>query len=81
MKRPFQGAAAEMLPKTHDNILQRNTERLSADKISVIERLAYKNKAFIIVLLETNYGQASDSQLFTSWVSPEQEPRPCHVCP
>jgi len=32
------------------NILQLNTERLTADKISVIEQLAYKNKAFIIVL-------------------------------
>jgi len=32
------------------NILQLNTERLTADKISVIEQLAYKNKALIIVL-------------------------------
>jgi len=28
-----------------------------------------------------NCRQANDSQLFTSWVSPEQEPRPFHVCP
>jgi len=28
-----------------------------------------------------NCGQASDSQLFTSWVNPEQESWPCHVCP
>ena len=28
-----------------------------------------------------NCRQASDSQLITSWVSPEQESRPCHVCP
>ena len=35
------------------NILQLNTEGLTANKISVIEQLAYKNKAFIIVLQET----------------------------
>ena len=36
------------------NILQLNTEGLTADKLSVIEQLAYKNKAFIIVLQETH---------------------------
>ena len=36
------------------NILQLNTEGLTADKISVIEQLAYKNKDFIIVLQETH---------------------------
>jgi len=36
------------------NTLQLNTEGLSADKISVIEQLAYKNKAFIIILQETH---------------------------
>jgi len=36
------------------NILQLNTERLTADKISVIEQLTHKNKAFIIVLQETH---------------------------
>ena len=39
-------------PRT--NILQLSTEELSADKISIIEQLAYKNKAFIIVLQETH---------------------------
>jgi len=34
------------------NILQLNTEGLTADKISVIEQLDYKNKAYIIVLQE-----------------------------
>jgi len=52
---PFSGrgsrnAAENLLP----NILQLNTEGLTADKISVIEQLAYKNKAFIIVLQETH---------------------------
>jgi len=28
-----------------------------------------------------NCRQVSDSQLLTSWVNPEQESRPCHVCP
>jgi len=51
---PFSGrgsrnAAEDVLP----NILQLNTEGLTADKISVIEQLAYKKKAFIIVLQET----------------------------
>jgi len=28
-----------------------------------------------------NCRQASNYQLLTSWVNPEQESRPCHVCP
>jgi len=36
------------------NILQLNTEGLTANKISAIEQLAYKNKAFIVVLQETH---------------------------
>jgi len=36
------------------NILQLNTEWLTEKKISIIEQLAYKNKAFIIVLQETH---------------------------
>jgi len=43
--------AAEYL---QPNILQLNTEGLTDNKISVIEQLAYKNKAFIIVLQETH---------------------------
>ena len=54
-KVPFSGrgsrnAAEEPRP----NILQLNTEGLTTDKISVIEQLVYKNKAFIIVLQETH---------------------------
>jgi len=40
------------------NILQLNTEGLTADKISIIEQLSYKKKAFIIVLQETHYKTA-----------------------
>jgi len=52
---PFSGcssrnAAEDLRP----NILQLNTEGLTADRISVIEQLAYKNKAFIIVLQATH---------------------------
>ena len=36
------------------NALQLNTDGLTANKISVIQQLAYKNKAFIIVLQETH---------------------------
>jgi len=36
------------------NILQMNTEGLTAKKISIAEQLAYKNKDFIIVLQETH---------------------------
>ena len=36
------------------NILQLNTEGLTASKISVIEQLAYKNKALIITLKEAH---------------------------
>jgi len=54
-KTPFSGrgsrnAAEDLRP----SILQLNTEGLTADKIPVIEQLAYKNKAFIIVLQETH---------------------------
>ena len=66
-------------------MLQLNTEGLTANNISFIEQLASKNKAFIIVLQETHCTTAdklvSDSQLFSSWVSPEQEPQSCHICP
>jgi len=36
------------------NILQLNTDGLTENAIFVIEQLAYKNKAFIIVLQETH---------------------------
>jgi len=53
---PFSGCgsrnAAEDDPRP--NIIQLNTEGLTDCKISVIEQLAYKNKAFIIVLQETH---------------------------
>ena len=45
-------SAAEDDPR--HNILQLHTEGLTAKKNSVIEQLAYKNKAFIIVLQETH---------------------------
>jgi len=44
--------AAEDDPRP--NIHQLNIEGLTENKISVIEQLPYKNKAFIIVLQETN---------------------------
>ena len=45
-------SAAEDDPRP--SIPQLNTEELTANKISVIEKLAYKNKAYIIVLQETH---------------------------
>jgi len=55
LKTPFSArgsiSAAE---DPRPNILQLNTEGLTADKISVIALLAYKNKALIIVLQETH---------------------------
>jgi len=44
--------AAEHDPRS--SILQQYTERLTATKISVIEQLAYKNTAYVIILQETN---------------------------
>jgi len=79
-KTPFSGRGSRNAAEdTRPNILQLNTEGLTANKISVIE-LAYKNKAPVGDPLQ-NCRQTSDSQLFASWVSPEQEPRPCHFCP
>ena len=49
-ERGSRNAAKDPQPNT----LQLNTEGLTANKISVIEQLAYKNKAFIIVLQETH---------------------------
>jgi len=43
------------------SILQLNTEGLTANKVSVIEQLAYKNKAHIIVLQETHRTNAGKS--------------------
>jgi len=52
---PFSGRGSRnAVEDLRPNILQLNTEGLAADKISVIEQLAYKNKAFIIVLQETH---------------------------
>jgi len=52
---PFSGRGSRNAPENlPPNILQLNTEGLTADKISVIEQLAYNNKAFIIVLQETH---------------------------
>jgi len=54
-KRPSQGGVSEMLPKTHDPTYSCWTQRgWLQTKISVIEQLADKNKAFIIVLQETH---------------------------
>jgi len=55
-KRLAQGAAAEMLPKMISDLanLQLNIEGFTGNSISVIEQLAYKNKAFIIALQETH---------------------------
>jgi len=58
IKRPSQGVAAEMLPKTPTQHIPAKHQRLTANKISVIEQLAYKKKAFIIVLQETHYTTA-----------------------
>jgi len=44
--------AALMLLKTYN--LTYSSQTLTADKISVIEQLAYKNKVFMIVLQETH---------------------------
>jgi len=54
-KTPFSGRSSRNAAEDpRPNILQLSTEGLTADKISVIEQLAYKNKAFIIVLQETH---------------------------
>jgi len=54
-KTPFSGRVSRNAAEgPRPNILQLNTERLIEDIISVIEKLAYKNKAFIIVLQETH---------------------------
>jgi len=55
-KTPFLGHDSRNAAEddSRPNILQLNSKGLTVDKISVIEQLAYKNKAFIIVLQETH---------------------------
>jgi len=55
-KTPFSGHGSRNVAENdpRPNILQLNTEGVTENKISVIEQLAYKNKAFIIVLQETH---------------------------
>jgi len=49
-KAPFSGHGSKNAAEDpQPNILQLNTEGLTADKISVIEQLTYKNKVFIIL--------------------------------
>jgi len=50
---PFSGRGS-IEDEPRPSILQMNTERLTANKTSVIEQLADKNKAFIIILQETH---------------------------
>jgi len=52
VRRGSRDAAPEDDPRP--NIIQLNTEGSTANKISVIEQLACKNKAFIIVLLRNS---------------------------
>jgi len=85
-KRMAQGAAAgdaeddHILPKM---TLDLNTEGLTAEKVSVIEQLAYKNKVFIIVLQET-HGTTADKLVIPNFSLAGsvlmQESRPCHIC-
>ena len=51
---PFSGQAAPAVKGSGTNILQLNVEGLSTSKINVIEQLAYKNKALVILLQETH---------------------------
>jgi len=59
-KMCFSGRSSRKAAEDHTrpNILQLNIEWLTANKISVIEQLAYRNKAFIIVLQETHCATA-----------------------
>jgi len=54
-KTPFSGRGSRNAAEDpQPNILQLNTEGLTANKISIIDQLAYNNKAFTIVLQETH---------------------------
>jgi len=80
---PFSGRGSRKTAEDlRPNILQLNTEGLAADKSSVIEQLAHKNKAFIIVLQETHCTTADKLVIPNfSLAGSIQESRPCHVCP
>jgi len=60
IRRPSQGArgSRNAAEDARPNILQLNTEGLTANKISVIEQLASMKMAFIIVLKETHCATA-----------------------
>jgi len=58
-KTPFSGRGSRNAAEDpRNNILQLNIEGLTANKIFVIEQLAYKNKVFIIVIQETHCTRA-----------------------
>jgi len=60
------------------SILQLNSEGLTASKISVIEQLAYNNKALIIVRHETHCTTA-DKLVIPSFSLAGSVHEPCHV--
>ena len=78
---PFSGRgsrnAAEDDPKP--SILQLNTEGLTENKIFIIEQLAYKNKAFIIVLQETHCTTA-DKLVTPNFLLAGSRGDPLHNC-
>jgi len=86
---PFSGHnsrnAAEDDPRATTQHTPAERRGAPESKTSVIEQLAYTVRARFHHRPTGdplhNCRQASDSQLLTSWVIPEQESRPCHVCP
>jgi len=81
--RFFQGGSR--VPADEDDrrpsILQLHTEGFTANKISVIEHLQERGIGHRPSGDPLhNCRQVSDSQPLTSWVSPEHEAGPCHVC-
>ena len=69
-RRGSRNAPAEDDPR--HSILQLNTEGLTTNKISNVEQLAYKNKAFIIVLQETNTALLQAGHWFPTFHYPGQ---------
>jgi len=54
-KTPFSGRSSRNADEDpQPNTLRLNTDGLTENNTSIIEQLAYKNKAFIIVLQETH---------------------------
>ena len=78
---PFSGRVAKYL---QPGVLQLNIEGTTASKIGMVEHLAHKTKALVIILQEihcTCVDKLIIPHFCTSWINPKWEAQSRHICP